>query len=519
MNVIDRAIGFISPRWALERRIAREALATYPDAVPTKLDPAILAPGTSADWDLELGRDRRLLVDRVRQLERENPFANALLDRTVELVVGHGFRLVPRSKNVKFNLKLMRLWREWCRKENCDIRGLLGLHSGMALTFRGYLRDGEAGYIKIRDGTLRTLESDEIGEPQGYYRPGKVDGIDLDERGRPKAFRIFKPDMNVLYSDRRISGDRLKVPAADVIFLARRTRTSQTRGLSAFTTVFWALDQIKGSIEAMTVSLRMAACIGLVIKRATPFALPTAPDANSSSGVSRMMKLVPGGILHLLPGEDVHQITPAAPGPQFEQHVRLLVRVACSPFGLPLEVALGDFGPLNLSSARANLQQALRRARLFQFEIEEAYEAIADWKTLEWIEAGELDEVDDWRERRWVKPKQLVMDPLTEGQADLLYLDAGLKTLADVAEEHGYTLEELVEQRAMEIDMLEAAGLEPARSTFTRESLAANGRNGDAAPGKKPQDLSQVAASMRRSLLTSRRRAAPRPQPARVLLS
>lgn len=516
MNALDRAIAFVAPEWGARRAAARygiEQLATHADAAPSRLDSQPLAPGVSADWSMELQRDRRLLVDRVRQLERDNVLACALLDRSVESVVGTGFRYQGRTDDPAWNEEAEGLWNAYCLES--DERGLSTLHEQVALLFRGYLRDGEGALVKMANGCLRGLESDEIGVPEGYYRPGKVDGIELDERGRPKTFHVFKPDNRVLYSDRRISGDREKIPARDVIFVARRTRANQTRGLSAFNGCFWPLEQIKGSLEAVTVSLRMAACLGLVLKKASPInTSKLVQDPNSSTGQRRTLNLAPGAVLQLLPGEDVTQVTPTAPGPFFEAHVRLLVRIAATAFGLPLEVALGDFGPLNLSSARANLQQACRAWRILQQIVERVYDQILYWKILEWMEAGKLAAREDWKKRHWVRPGWMILDSVAETQGDLAALDANFETLSEILGRRGSSLEAFVAQKKHENKVLAEAGIESAHSTLTRDRVVpADPQAGrpkkptEGARRGRPQDLAGVRQRVRAELVGAIRNA------------
>lgn len=508
MNALDRAIAFVAPEWGARRAAARyglEKLATYPDAVPTRLDSPITAPGVSPDWSLELGRDRRQLVDRVRDLERTNVLACALLDRSVESVVGTGFTYQARTKDPEWNRAAEALWQAFV--EDADERGLSTLHEMIALLFRGYLRDGEGALVKLTTGKVRSLESDEIGMPEGYYRPGQVDGVELDKHGRPKTFHVFKPDMKVLYSDRRISGVRLAIPAGDVIFVARRTRANQTRGLTAFNGCFWALEQIKGSIEAVTVSLRMSACLGLVLKKASPINAPAARDPNSPSGQRRTLNLAPGAVLQLLPGEEVTTVTPAGVGPFFEAHVRLLMRIAATAFGMPLEVALGDFGPLNLSAARANLQQACRAWKILQKVVERVYDALKDWKLLEWMEAKKLANRKDWRARHWVRPGFMILDSVAETEGDLAALDGNFETLSEILGRRGSSLEAFIAQKTHDNKALKAAGIETTHSTLTRDKVAPAAPQGGRPPRKpregargRPQDLAGVRRRVRREL-------------------
>lgn len=503
MSVLDRIRAAATA--LLGREVAARApeqLATYPDAIPTRRDEQPLAPGTTPDWNLELGRDRRLMCDRVRQLLRGNALARALVDRTTDAVCGTGYRLQMRTRKANgeldedWNKQAEEIFNEWAM-EGADYREISNLHELNSLHFRGFMSDGESGFVKLATGRLRGFESDELGDPAGYWRPGAVDGLMLDEQSRPKTYRIFKPSMNTIWADRRTSGDRLEVPARDVIFRARRSRLGQTRGETAFLGGFWPLDQIMKALEAITVGLRMSACLGLVIKTAQGFELPNEPD--DSNQPRRTLRLTPGGVINLKPGEDVQQVTPTALTPQIEAHLKLLVRIASAAWGQTVEILLGDHGSLNLSSARANLLTAVRVWKGLQFSHCGVYSAELKWKLVEWMEDGRLAEKKDWSTHRWIKPKTLILDPLTDIQAELLEVDAGFKTLEEVAEERGWTLEDLAQALRRQLELFRELDLP--RSSLTRDRLpegeAAGAGEGQArARGARPQDIREVKRSI-----------------------
>ena len=490
MNLLDRFAGYVSPSWQASRLAARaqahhlaqltsEQLATYPDAIPTRRDETPLAPGTTPDWDLELGRDRRLMCDRVRQLMRGNALARAIADRTAEAVCGTGYRLQSRVRkqgsdklDEAWNRRNEDDWLEFCEPEHADVRQISSLHQLNELWFRGYMNDGEAGFVKLAEGSLRGFESDELGDPAGYWRPGAVDGLMLDDKGRPKTFKIFKPSMYVLWADRRTAGERLEVPAEDVIFRARRTRLGQTRGETAWLGGFWPLDQIVKALEALVVGTRMAACLGLVIKSANAFTLPTESDDQGQQ--RRTLRLTPGGAVTLKPGEDVTQVTPNALSPQVEGLLRILTRLSCAAWGQTLEIVLGDFGTLNLSSARANVLTAMRVWKGYQHVMAGVYTAQYRWWLSRRLEDGKIPYREDALRHgthRWIRPKTLILDPLADAQADLLEVDAGFKTMEEVLEERGWTLEDWKRARKEQVEFW--GELDLPRSSLTRDRAPA----------------------------------------------
>lgn len=474
MNWFDRAIAAVAPGWALQRSIARAQLGevarlgAYRGATHERYDrDAPTYRGASADWTQEQAYDRRELVDRAQDLERKSILADAVLEASTLNVVGHGFRLQCQTDDVGWNAAVEERWREWGEHE-ADSRGIAPLDDLLALTYRSYLRDGDVGAVLQSDGQVRLVESDEISSRAGPFRPDAgVDGIDLDERGRVLRYHV-NADARGGYVDRRLQGKQIDVDAKDMLFIARRQRLGQTRGISAFAGVSWILDQIDGQIEAVTVAARMAACFGLVLKRAARF--PGTQTVVDSAAITRKkLRLEPGAMLEIDPGESVEQINPTHPAQAFPPMIQLLARLVGRPFGLPLEVILLDFSQSNYSSSRGALLQAHKTWGRDQGKLARFLEAIFAWRLAAWVREGEIPFREDWRAHVWLRPGWQWVDPQAEVQAGLAAIDAGLDTASAIAARGGQDFEELILQRERELAFARKHGVDLARSNVTRD--------------------------------------------------
>jgi lambda family phage portal protein len=474
-DLLDGAIATLAPAWAARRKFARFALdeadrfAAYREGNPSRLDRSVTSRGTSADWELELGFDRRQIVDRARMLERDNLLAGALLDRSGEFVVGEGFRVKSRSKDAKWNEAADAIWKDWCENQ-ADVRGLDAFDDLLELIYRSWLRDGDIAIVLNADGSIRLVESDEIASPQGgYSRPSMADGVELDPHGKPLAFWIFDPDPNVLYADRRVALNRLtRVPAKNVIFLARRLRAGQTRGISVFNGMIWLLEQLDGTLEAVTVAHRMAALFALVVKKKAPFS--GAMTRTDSGGTTRpQLNFEPGSVMRLEPDEDVTQITPAHPGSTSSQHMRDLGRLATSRFGTTIEFVIGDLTTSNYSNARTGLILAKKSRLKKQKRLGRVVRDLRNWRILRAMESGELSVRRDALAHTIVYPGMPWIDPTAEVQAALAAVDGNLDTLANVAAEHGMDLDDVLSEREQELSELALRKIPVVRSTLTRD--------------------------------------------------
>jgi lambda family phage portal protein len=471
---LDGIISAFAPTWGAERAAARMAsdeaarLSNYRGSQATRLDrPNPASKGVSPDVMLERDYDRRDLVDRARQLERSSVLANAMLARTTESVVGNGFALQCKTADPVWNKSTEARFKAWATKD-ADVRGLSSFGELLALVLRSYLRDGDVAAVKLSTGNLRIVESDEIATPSGMISPDLVDGIALDAVGRPVAFMVTQQPRTIS-GDRRSIPDHARVPAADVLFLARRERAGQTRGISAFAGVTWILDQIDGNIEAVTVAARMAACFGLVIKRKNHgrgLGTETGPD-----GIARRkLRVEPGAFFEVEPDEDVKPIQGQTHTQQFAEFTRTLARIASTSFGLPIELLMMDFEKTNYSNARAALLQA-RKVWLKHQDMLKAFCAdVFTWWVLREMELGAVAVREDALEHGWIAPGWQWIDPVSEIQATLAAIDCGLQTKTEALMMLGKDPEEQFEQIEKEQEISKKLGID-ARSTLTRDKI------------------------------------------------
>ncbi len=468
---LDKSISSLFPEWGAKRMAYRAAMHEieqlgYRSARNTRIGRKEPSQGV-ADYSLEQTRDRREVVDRARQLERNSVTAESVLRSSVENVVGTGFTLQAGTDDDTWNKKAEELWGNW-KSSEADVRGMASFDEIVELFFRSWLRDGDAGLILLADGKVQPFESDQLSSPNGMtLRRDMVDGIELDRRGKPLFYNIVShPDpINpaVRYQDHQ------RISANNVLFKARRTRLGQTRGISAFSGSAWLIDQIDGNIEAVTVAARMAAMFGLVLTNARGN-LPGVPmSSNTSDGVARPKWVMePGMVKMAKPGEDVTQIKPEQPTQNFGDFVGLLIRLVAMPFGLPLELFF-DFSEANFSNHKAAMLQAQRTWRRYQAMLVDLQAAVYRWKVLRWIREGVLAARRDAFKHSFNRPGWKWMDPEKEIKAAMAEIDAGVNTWSAVTEGQGVDFAQLQIRRKRDLELMAPVGLPIARGTFSRE--------------------------------------------------
>lgn len=466
MSWLDDVIEFFSPKWAAERAAYRQALSLsegYGAATHTRLG-SDNAVGGRADYHLDVTGDRREIVERARQLERNNVVASGLLDRAVDNVVGTGFGLKPMTNSEQFNSKAKALWDDWCKYE-CDVRGMHTFNDLLALAYRHWLRDGDVGFIMLASGELQGIESDQITNPGGTYlaQDGWVDGVKVDKVGRPTGFNVVVNPEPMWVSVQQ--QESTLIPAKWFAYLTRHQRLGQTRGISAFSTNLWLLEQIEKSVEATVVAQRMAACVGLYIKKREKMR-----GLGTNDSGRRQISMEPAFIAELDPGEDIGQLNPAQPSTNYKEFMSLMGRLVGIPFGLPLELSFMDYSQTNYSSARSSMLAAQRVFKCHQGMLARFASRIYMWKIMNWIRDGKLRANPDAKEHKWLMPGWAWIDPSKEILADLMAIDAGFKTATQVVEERGGVFEDNVKIRGEEIKLLESADIPVVASGSTREA-------------------------------------------------
>ena len=479
-GALERFIAWVSPSWAAKRAAWRDvAKFGYRGGQPGRLDSTGSGVNGAADYHLEQAYDRREMVDRGRELDRDNVIAHGALDRVADNVVGCGATPQAASEDEAWNAEVEKRFADWCQAE-ADVRRLCTFAELQHLWVRSRNRDGDVGAILLDDGSLQMVESDQLVAPIGTeYHPRMVDGIETDKRGRPLRFHVLdNTDWDKITGNRRYMPGRVAVPADSFLFDARRARLGQTRGDPVFGQNAWLLDQIDQQIEAVTAAAKMAACFGLVLETENDYALMAKREKDRRGRPRRTWDLAPGSVKRLEPGEKLSQVKPEHPTTNFEGFIVLLGRVMGLGLGLPLELLFLDFSRTNYSSARASLLQAQDGFRLQQAALRDHFLApVWRWKVLRWLADGTLKKPSDSRglagalSHTWIMPGWKWLDPVKEIEAHLLAVDAGWETVTGVAASLGRDFSELLETRKRELQKMEAAGVPLVRSNLSRDPL------------------------------------------------
>jgi lambda family phage portal protein len=373
MNVIDRAIEMVAPRYAFRRMQARAALTltqdflerhaerfAYEGASAGRRAHGWFAP--SSDANVELLGSLVWLRNRSRELMRNNPYAVKAVEELVGNAVGTG--IVPQAKTGDVAIDKI-IDAEWpfC-VEACDTPQRLDFYGMQALVMRTMAESGES-IVRFRPRLaqdnlrvplqLQLLEADFLDHARtmGTVNGHVLQGVQFDLLGRRVAYWIYTYHPGgVLLMNPRGGILSLPVPADQILHAYRVIRPGQVRGVPWLTPVMLALRDLDDYADAERVRKKIEACVVAMI---------TQPEGiegswlgfkgNDALTTHPVETFQPGMTAYLKPGEDVKFNNPTALGGYREYKTTELEEIAAG-LGLPYELLTGDLSKVNYSSWR-----------------------------------------------------------------------------------------------------------------------------------------------------------------------
>jgi len=525
--VIDRVISVFAPSIGGRRMMARyghkmlrayqRQFSAYKGASNTRLNTGWKVTDGSADQDLlpSLGTMRA----RSRDLNRDDPHAAGVTSTLVSNVIGSG--IMPQSRPDyqalgisqdeadAFADQAERIWRQWLPW--ADSQDRMTFREMQNLAERKILEDGDCFIIPVMirsepwrplEWALELVEADRCMTPTSLRHRGDIrDGIEIGDRGQPVAYWIRKShpgDLTV--GDRRsYSNDvdnfqriaaRNRFGQKNIYHLYHIKRPGQSRGEPFFAPVINLFHDLAEYLEAEIVGARVAACFSVFIRKNNPtlgFENRTETQTTGDGRTERVETIEPGLIDYLQPGEDIETVNPSRPGSNFDSFVERVIRALAAGVGLPYELVAKDFSQTNFSSARAAIIEARRmfkQRQTFHQDrwLQEVWERVIEEA---YLKGGFFDQAPSnfvsrvklWTRASWIPQGWEWIDPLKDAQASSMAINAGLSTLADETAKQGKDWQEVLEQRAREVELAETLGV-PLAGPKGVSANPADGRSG-----------------------------------------
>lgn len=459
------------------------------------------------------GRDWDTITGRARDLDENNGWINAGLDRRVESVIGINIRLLAQPMHTLLNRDFkwrmtwaadvqarFKVWTSDIEHRN-DTRQRLTFGAQSKLAYLGYLRDGEAA-AEVRDlkRGLRNTTNILLVEPERISTPtdrialeGPLlrNGVAMDANGAPIGYFIRSGHPQ----DPTPNGRNLRwdfVPAkgrtgrAKFLHIFSPRRAEQNRGISRLAEIMVPskmLDRVdRAEVEA---ALKSAILSFFIKSPGTTDDLEAAlapagsdktldPWVNEYLGLREKspIRLDGASITHLLPDEDVVAGPSNHPNSNYPDFARFILQKIAGSLGISYPQLSQDWAGINYSSARAMLNEVWRsfmedRQYFTQHFLTPIYAA---WLEVE-VANGDVKipggPANFYRNKtaicmaEWIGPGRGSVDPMKEASANNLDTAAGRKSTRECVLESGRDIEDVLQDEAYYQSQREALGLDP----------------------------------------------------------
>ena len=401
---------------------------------------------------------------------RNNPWITAAVDSLVGNVVGAGIKPQSSHPDRAVRETLQSLWLRWT--DHADAGGLADFYGLQAMAVRAMIESGES-FARLRVSpeahysvplSMELLDREQV--PTDLHRDigggARIRaGIEFNSAGQRVAYRVssFRPG-DPLRSSRM---DPVRIPAVDFIHLFKPLAAGQLRGITWLAPVLLRLHELDQFEDASLVKAKVAALFTGFIT--DPDGTAGGLSGSNNSGVLTV-GMEPGSLIPLPPGTDIRFSTPTehdAYAPFVKNHLRAVA----AGMGLPYELLSGDLEGVTYSSIRAGLIEFRRRVEQLQHNVVVHLFCRPVWERFVRLAvlSGNLPAHDFDRNAaaylgcEWLPPKFDYVDPKKDVEAEILAIDAGLKSRTQAISERGYDAENIDAEIAADKERADALGL------------------------------------------------------------
>lgn len=485
-NIIDNIVGVFSPKAAYQReqyRRAMDKVRKYDAAALGRRTDSWHATGTDANQEIRAALSR--LVDRSRELGRNNPYAVKAIKVIANNTVGTGIRATPLVEGKQALKRLKKEWKDWAETKKCDFDGQLNFYGMQRLAMRSIAEGGEV-LIRIHRTPkeripiqLQLLEGDFLDMTKDLYileGGGRIiNGVEFNAEGKRVAYWLYENHPGSTYGN-LVSN---RIPVEEVIHVYEMLRIGQVRGVPFGVSAMLRLRDFDLYEDAQLLRQQIAACFSVFITDVNGVVNPAEKKTDLTE------KVEPGIIQRLTAGENVEFAAP--PGAEgYSDYSRNVLQAIAAGYGIPYEALTGNLKDVNFSSGRMGWLEFSRQVQDWQENMlipsfcQPVWEAFITAASLRGV-------VRDVAEVSWTAPRREMIDPLKETEAIQKQIENGLVTWPEAVRQMGYDPEEVLTEMDKIIKRLDELGIKIAgdfRNTMEMKKKEPRA----AADGSQPQE-------------------------------
>lgn len=477
VNWLDQLIGWVSPEAGYKREAYRRALEVernYDAAGHDRLNANWRVFNESGEMTDRYSRDT--VRARARDLERNSDIMNSVIGAYKRNVFGAGYRLRANSGNDDLNHELERLWKLWCKKQNCDVTGTQSFNAMMRMAVRRKKIDGGIIFLKryTPDGLipfkLQALEVDELdlSAMTPHKKENKVvGGVEYNPYNRPVGYYIKQYSIDGLTEKSPVY-----IEAKDIIFFYTKTRPTQIREMSDMSPTIGRIRDANEFMRAVSVKERILACLSVFIERELPPSGGAPGRGVGAAGTSgeqynyQGKTLTPGMIQYLNQGDKVQAVVPSGQATDATAYLKQEIRLVGAGQGLSYETTSRDMSESNYSSARQGMIEDDLTYVDDKDQLIEVMDEIYETFVISLVLSGKVEMQNFWgdkeiyMEHTWIQAPKRWIDPLKEANANKTAMNTGQKTWGDLASENGKDWKEQIDEMAEILEYGNSKGID-----------------------------------------------------------
>ena len=475
-NIFERALAAVSPKTAARRAAYRRQFElidqmqarAYSGASRSHRVQGWRTQATAADAEIAVGGP--LLVQRSRDLVRNNPHAAKIVTAHADNMVGAG--IVPRAATgiPTLDETINKAFDRWTSHSSVD--GMTDFYGQQYLAVRGMI---EGGNMFARRRTRRAKEI--IGtKPDDIIAPLQIQlleteyldtqkngpvgrnlavmGVEGDKEGRRRGYWMFPQHPGATVNDPSLGRESKFVKASEIAHLFEPLR-QQTIGAPWLHSVMIHLKDLDEYNQAELIRKKIEAClVGVVIPGDDAKDNQVIGElANDSQGAGLtdsdgfpVERFEPGMVAYARGGQDIKFNTPAISA-GVEAYLRAQLRAIAAGARIPYEILTNDLGQANFSANRMWLMQYRRFVEHVQWHIiiPQFCQPIWDWFIEALVLAGVVPP-ETVVPVEWCPPKHESVNPLEDTKADILAARAGFRSMPEIIASTGRTKEAVIQE-------------------------------------------------------------------------
>ncbi|WP_456267658.1 phage portal protein [Kushneria sp. AK178] len=323
-------------------------------------------PTMPVPTDSVIERNQRSLVARARHLTITNDYARGFQRQCRQNIVGHqGVGLQAQARDSdgtldeQANDAIEADWRNWSRRENCDIAGRRSLRQLCNRAVDDAASSGEFMFrvvqgrdvnawgvaIQVLDPQRCPVDYSEDRLPGGRFIR---QGIEHDRHGRPLNYLFSTLDPSE--SNYSLGGRRfVRVPAREILHGHLEDLPGQRRGLPWMVTAVMRMRHLDGYESAALVNARVGASKSGFFE----WEEGAAPDREDDDDDGPLyLDAEPGSFQELSPGLRFKEFNPQYPSGELAPFSKQMLRGISTGLGVSYNTLANDLENVNFSSIR-----------------------------------------------------------------------------------------------------------------------------------------------------------------------